>query len=319
MKRVFIMDDAEQLLPMYLRFVKGVIDSSDLPLNVSREILQESKDVRGIREGNTRRSLIMLEKLAKDPEQYQKFFTEFGQVLKEGLGEDMKNQQKIAGLLRFASTTSSEQNVSFADYKERMSEGQSAIYYLTAETLNAAKSSPQLELFKKKGVEVLLMSDRVDEWAMSFLTEFDGTPLKNIAKGAVDLGELEDEAAKEATEAKAAEFKDLTEELEQLLGDRVKSVRVSSRLVDSPALVVVEEGEMTPQLAAMLKQMGQEVPDIKPSLEINPDHALVARMKTSDNKADLAQVILDQALLAEGGQIDDMAGYLARVNKLLVG
>ena len=240
-------------------------------------------------------------------------------MLKEGLGEDMKNQQKIAGLLRFASTTSSEQNVSFADYKERMSEGQSAIYYLTAETLNAAKSSPQLELFKKKGVEVLLMSDRVDEWAMSFLTEFDGTPLKNIAKGAVDLGELEDEAAKEATEAKAAEFKDLTEELEQLLGDRVKSVRVSSRLVDSPALVVVEEGEMTPQLAAMLKQMGQEVPDIKPSLEINPDHALVARMKTSDNKADLAQVILDQALLAEGGQIDDMAGYLARVNKLLVG
>jgi molecular chaperone HtpG len=318
-KRVFIMDDAEQLLPMYLRFIKGVIDSSDLPLNVSREILQESKDVRGIREGNTRRALIMLEKLAKDPEQYAKFFSEFGQVLKEGLGEDMKNQEKIAGLLRFASTTSSEQNVSFTDYKARMGEGQSAIYYLTAETLSAAKNSPQLELFKKKGVEVLLMSDRVDEWAMSFLTEFDGTPLKNIAKGAVDLGELEDEASKEATEAKAEEFKELTQELEKLLGDRVKSVRVSNRLVDSAALVVVEEGEMTPQLAAMLKQMGQEVPDIKPSLEINPDHALVARLKTSEHKEDLAQVILDQALLAEGGQIEDMAGYLSRVNKLLVG
>lgn len=322
-KRVFIMDDAEQLLPMYLRFVKGVIDSSDLPLNVSREILQESRDVKAIRDGNARRILTLLASLAGSEEsekqdKFKAFYAEFGDVLKEGLGEDQGNQERIAKLLRYATSQNSEIVTGFADYKARMKEGQKAIYYLTAENLAAAKNSPQLELFNKKGIEVILMTARVDEWAMNFLTQFDGTPLQNIAKGAVDLGDLTDEAEKE--EAKQAEenLKPVVERLKTTLGDKAKDVRVSTRLVDSPACLVVGDGELTPQMVQMLKQMGQPVPDVKPTLEINPTHPLINKLETSAEFDDLAQVIFDQALLADGGQLDDPAGYLKRVNKLLL-
>lgn len=323
-KRVFIMEDAEQLLPMYLRFVKGVIDTADLPLNVSREILQESRDVKAIREGNARRVLTLLSSLAnsEDADKQQKFadfYQEFGDVLKEGLGEDQTNQERIAKLLRYATSTDDKIATGFADYKTRMKDGQKAIYYLTADNLAAAKNSPQLELFKKKGIEVILMTARVDEWAMNFLHEFDGTPLQNIAKGAVDLGELTDENEKQ--EAKQAEEKmqPVVEKLKTTLGERTKDVRVSSRLVDSPACLVVGEGELTPQMAQMLKAMGQSVPDVKPVLEINPNHPLINKLETSGDFDDLAQVIFDQALLADGGQLDDPAGYLKRVNKLLMG
>lgn len=323
-KRVFIMEDAEQLLPMYLRFVKGVIDTADLPLNVSREILQESRDVKAIREGNARRVLTLLSSLAnsEDADKQQKFadfYQEFGDVLKEGLGEDQTNQERIAKLLRYATSTDDKIATGFGDYKARMKDGQKAIYYLTADNLAAAKNSPQLELFKKKGIEVILMTARVDEWAMNFLHEFDGTPLQNIAKGAVDLGELTDENEKQ--EAKQAEEKmqPVVEKLKTTLGERTKDVRVSSRLVDSPACLVVGEGELTPQMAQMLKAMGQSVPEIKPVLEINPNHPLIDKLQNSHDFDDLAQVIFDQALLADGGQLDDLAGYLKRVNKLLMG
>lgn len=322
-KRVFIMDDAEQLLPMYLRFVKGVIDSADLPLNVSREILQESRDVKSIRDGNARRVLTMLASLANSEDsdkqaKFKQFYAEFGDVIKEGLGEDMTNQERIAKLLRYATSTHEGLETSFADYKERMKDGQKAIYYLTAESLTAAKNSPQLELFKKKGIEVILMTSRVDEWAMNFLTQFDGTPLQNIAKGAVDLGDLQDEAEKE--EAKKAEenLKPVVDKLKTALGDRAKDVQVSTRLVDSPACLVVGDGELTPQMVQMLKQMGQEVPDIKPTLEVNPSHPLIQKLESSEQFDDLAQVIFDQALLADGGQLDDPAAYLKRVNELLL-
>lgn len=322
-KRVFIMDDAEQLLPMYLRFVKGVIDSADLPLNVSREILQESRDVKSIRDGNARRVLTLLASLAnsEDADKQQKFkqfYAEFGDVIKEGLGEDMTNQERIAKLLRYATSTHDGLETGFADYKERMKDGQKAIYYLTAENLAAAKNSPQLELFKKKGIEVILMTSRVDEWAMNFLHEFDGTPLQNIAKGAVDLGDLQDEAEKE--EAKKAEenLKPVVDKLKTALGGRAKDVQVSTRLVDSPACLVVGEGELTPQMVQMLKQMGQEVPDIKPTLEVNPNHPLIQKLESSEQFDDLAQVIFDQALLADGGQLEDPAAYLKRVNELLL-
>lgn len=322
-KRVFIMDDAEQLLPMYLRFVKGVIDSADLPLNVSREILQESRDVKSIRDGNARRVLTLLASLANSEdadkqEKFKQFYSEFGDVIKEGLGEDMNNQARIAKLLRYATSTHEGVETGFEDYKERMKDGQKAIYYLTAENLAAAKNSPQLELFKKKGIEVILMTSRVDEWAMNFLHEFDGTPLQNIAKGAVDLGDLQDEAEKE--EAKKAEenLKPVVDKLKTALGDRAKDVQVSTRLVDSPACLVVGEGELTPQMVQMLKQMGQEVPDIKPTLEVNPNHPLIQKLETSEQFDDLAQVIFDQALLADGGQLDDPAAYLKRVNELLL-
>ena len=281
-KRVFIMDDAEQLLPMYLRFVKGVIDSADLPLNVSREILQESRDVKAIRDGNARRVLTLLASLANSEDsdkqdKFKQFYAEFGDVIKEGLGEDMSNQERIAKLLRYATSTNDGLETGFADYKERMKDGQKAIYYLTAENLAAAKNSPQLELFKKKGIEVILMTSRVDEWAMNFLTQFDGTPLQNIAKGAVDLGDLQDEAEKE--EAKKAEenLKPVVDKLKTALGGRAKDVQVSTRLVDSPACLVVGDGELTPQMVQMLKQMGQEVPDIKPTLEVNPNHPLIQK------------------------------------------
>ncbi|WP_341685545.1 molecular chaperone HtpG [Limnohabitans sp.] len=338
-KRVFIMDDAEALMPTYLRWVKGVVDSADLPLNVSRELLQESRDVKAIRDGNTRRVLSMLEDLAKhdrEPEaqdgvtdvlseedkaklgQYTKFYAEFGAVLKEGLGEDFGNQERIAKLLRFASTTSDTVTVSLADYKARMKDGQEAIYYITADTLAAAKNSPQLEVFKKKGIEVLLMTDRVDEWALSFLHQFDGTPLQSVAKGAVDLGKLQDEAEKKAEEEAAEAFKPVLAKLKEALKDKAEDVRVTSRLVDSPAcLVVKDDGGMSLQLARMLKAAGQQAPDIKPVLEVNPEHALVKKLDGSVHFHDLAHILFDQAVLAEGGLPEDPAAYVKRVNALL--
>ncbi len=325
-KRVFIMDEADNLLPNYLRFIKGVIDSADLPLNVSRELLQESRDVKAIREGNTRRILSMLEQLANSEEQenqdkYAKFYAEFGSVLKEGLGEDFgggANQEKIAKLLRFASTNTDTVSVSLADYKANMKDGQATIYYITADSLSAAKNSPQLELFRKKGIEVLLMSDRVDEWAMNFLTEFDGTPLQSVAKGAADIGSLQDDAEKQAAEEAAETLKPLLEKLSSALSGKAKEVRVTTRLVDSPACLVVGDGEISGQLARMLKQAGQEVPESKPTLEINPEHPLVKRLETTMQFDDLANVLFDQALLAEGGLPDDPAAYLKRVNALLL-
>jgi molecular chaperone HtpG len=327
-KRVFIMDDAEALLPVYMRFVKGVIDSADLPLNVSRELLQESRDVRAIREGSTKRVLSMLEDLAKaekdeaaseeDKGKYAKFYSEFGAVLKEGLGEDFGNRERLAKLLRFASTTTDSASVSLADYKARMKEGQEAIYYITADSLLAAKNSPQLELFRKKGIEVLLMTDRVDEWSLSHLQDFDGTPLQSVARGAVDLGKLQDESEKKAAEEAAETFKPILERLKTALKDKAQDVRVTTRLVDSPACLVVQDAGMSMQLARMLKQAGQKVPEVKPVLEVNADHALVRKLETSEHFDDLAQILFDQALLAEGGLPEDPAAYVRRVNSLLV-
>ncbi|WP_201583738.1 molecular chaperone HtpG [Psychrobacter sp. HII-4] len=322
-KRVFIMDDAEQLLPMYLRFVKGVIDSADLPLNVSRELLQESRDVKSIRDGNARRILTLLASLANSEdsdkqEKFAQFYSEFGDVIKEGLGEDMGNQARIAKLLRYATSTNDKVETSFEDYKARMKDGQKAIYYLTADNLAAAKNSPQLELFKKKGIEVILMTSRVDEWAMNFLTQFDDTPLQNIAKGAVDLGDLQDEEEKAEAEKAQEAMKPVVDKLKTTLGARAKDVRVSNRLVDSPAILVTAEGELSPQMIQMLKQMGQEVPETQPILEVNPEHPLIKKLESSEQFDDLAQVIFDQALLADGGQLDDPAAYLKRVNELLM-
>jgi molecular chaperone HtpG len=321
-KRVFIMDDAESLLPGYLRFVKGVVDSADLPLNVSRELLQESRDVKAIREGNTRRVLAMIEDLAKnDAEKFATFQREFGAVLKEGLGEDFANKDRIAQLLRLASSTQ-ELPTSLADYKARMKAEQEAIYYLTADTLAAAKSSPQLEVFKKKGIEVLLLADRVDEWAMSHLQAFDGTPLQAIAKGQVDLGKLQDEAEKQKAEENAASMKPLLEKLKDTLKDEAADVRTTTRLVDSPACLVVEDQGMSLQLQRLLKQAGQAAPDTKPVLEINPEHPLVKKLEQGMDGAahfdDLAHILFDQALLAEGGLPADPAAYVRRVNALLV-
>ena len=384
-RRVFIMDDAEQLLPRYLRFIKGVVDSADLPLNVSRELLQESRDVRAIREGNTRRVLGLLEDMAKaetapaanaaaaeaapadakvdigsgdstpapeptelpdggvtdvvdkneaptaadtaakfaeeqarDAGKYATFWREFGAVLKEGLGEDHANRERIAKLLRYASTTSDSASVTLDDYKARMKEGQKAIYYITADTLAAAKNSPQLEVFKKKGIEVLLMTDRVDEWSLSYLREFDGTPLQSVAKGAVDLGDLQDEAERKAAEEAAESVKPLLDKLKEALKEQVEDVRVTTRLVDSPACLVVKDAGMSMQLARMLKQAGQRVPDSKPVLEINAEHPLVKKLDGHAHFDDLAHILFDQALLAEGGLPDDPAAYVRRVNALLV-
>ena len=327
-KRVFIMDDAEALLPVYLRFVKGVIDSADLPLNVSRELLQESRDVRAIREGSTKRVLSMLEDLAKqereesapeeDKGRYAKFYSEFGAVLKEGLGEDFGNRERLARLLRFASTTSDTPDVSLADYKARMKEGQEAIYYITADSLPGAKNSPQLEVFRKKGIEVLLMTDRVDEWALNYLQDFDGTPLQSVARGAVDLGKLQDESEKKAAEEAAETFKPLLERLKAALKEKAEDVRVTTRLVDSPACLVVQDAGMSMQLARMLKQAGQKVPEVKPVLEVNAEHPLVKKLDGSAHFDDLANILFDQALLAEGGLPSDPAAYVRRVNSLLV-
>ncbi len=322
-KRVFIMDDADNLIPNYLRFVQGVVDSADLPLNVSRELLQESRDVKTIREGNTRRILTMLDSLAKsddekDQQKFKQFYAEFGAVLKEGLGEDFSNRERILKLLRFATSTNEEISTSLADYKARMKEGQKAIYYVTAESLAAAKNSPQLELFKKKGIEVLLMADRVDEWAMNFVHEFDGTPMQNVSKGAVDLGDLQDAEEKKALEQAAEQFKSVVDQLTASLKDKTKQVRVTTRLVDSPACLVTGEGELSPQLIRMLKQAGQEVPEMKPILEINPEHPLVKKLEGSAQFDDLANVIFDQAVIAEGGLPEDPAAYVKRINSLLL-
>ena len=326
-KRVFIMDDAEALMPVYLRFVKGVIDSADLPLNVSRELLQESRDVRAIREGSTKRVLSMLESLADsesadDRAKYAEFWKQFGAVLKEGIGEDHANQERLAKLLRFASTQADE-GVSFADYVSRMKEGQEAIYYITAETLAAAKNSPQLEIFKKKGIEVLLFTDRVDEWMLSHLYEFEGKSLQSVAKGAVDLGQLQDEDEKKQAEAAAESFKPTLDRLKAALASRAKDVRVTTRLVDSPACLVVEEGDMSGHLARLLKQAGQSAPNSQPVLEVNAEHALVKKLAALPEGAaqfdDLAQVLFDNALLAEGGQLEDPAAHVKRIQALILG
>ncbi|HEY5762449.1 MAG TPA: molecular chaperone HtpG [Rhodocyclaceae bacterium] len=322
-RRVFIMDDAEQLMPLYLRFVRGVVDSNDLPLNVSREILQQSKDIESIRKGCTAKVLGLLADLAeKDAEKYAKFWGEFGKVLKEGVGEDHANKDKIAGLLRFASTLADtpEEKVSLAEYIGRMKEGQDKIYYVTAETFNAAKNSPHLEIFRKKGIEVLLLADRVDEWVVGHLTEFDGKQLASVAKGGLDLGKLEDAAEKEAAEKEAGELGDVVEKLKKSLAERVKEVRVSHRLTDSASCLIADEHDVTGNLARILKAAGQNAPDVKPILEINPHHPVVLRLKDEATKFDdWAALLFEQALLAEGGQLDDPAGFVRRVNTLRLG
>ena len=374
-RRVFIMDDAEQLIPGYLRFVRGVVDSSDLPLNVSREILQESRDIRLIREGNVRRVLTLLEDLAENRKaDYVRFWRAFGQVLKEGVGEDSKNREKIAALLRFRTTgepiridvdvadaapkaavgedgiedavIKGEENtsdtaaadgkgkdakdadedvrnadglISLAQYKARMKEGQKAIYYITSESEASARQSPHLEIFRKKGIEVLLLSDRVDEWMLSHLHEFDGTPLVSVARGQLDLGDLEDEAERKASEEVEADYKDLVERLKTTLGERVKDVQVSHRLTDSAACLVSGEHDMSATLERMLKQAGQNVPTRKPVLEINPGHPLVQRLKSEDGRFDdWSSLLLDQATLADGGKLEDPVGFVRRMNDLLL-
>ncbi|AEC20722.1 heat shock protein 90 [Pusillimonas sp. T7-7] len=323
-KRVFIMDEAEQLLPSYLRFVRGVIDSADLPLNVSREILQESRDVRVIREGSAKRVLSLLEDLAENkPEQYTGFWEQFGQVIKEGTGEDPGNQERIAKLLRFASThnDSAAQTVSLADYVSRMKEGQDKIYYVSADSHAAASNSPHLEIFRKKGLEVLLLSDRVDEWMLSYLREFDGKSLVSIAKGGLNLDQLADEEEKKHQAEVAETFKPLVERLGKVLDGKVKEVRVTGRLVDSPACVVVDENELSPHLLRMLQAAGQTAPDLKPILEINPEHALIGRLQAAPD-ADFdewALLLLDQAMLAEGASLAEPAAFVKRMNRLLLG
>jgi molecular chaperone HtpG len=320
-KRVFIMDDAEALLPVYLRFVKGVIDSADLPLNVSRELLQESRDVKAIREGSTKRVLGMLEALADSEDEaerakYAAFWKDFGAVLKEGIGDDHANAERLTKLLRFASTHADE-GVSLTDYVSRMKEGQDTIYVITADNLAAAKSSPQLEIFRKKGIEVLLLIDRVDEWMLSHLYEFEGKNLQSVAKGAVDLGALQDEAEKQQAEEAATAFKPMLDKLKEALKSRAKDVRITTRLVDSPACLVVEEGDMSGHLARMLKQAGQTAPMVLPTLEVNAEHALVKRLEGSAHFDDLANILFDQAVLAEGGHLEDPAAYVRRVNSML--
>jgi molecular chaperone HtpG len=323
-KRVFILEDAEKLMPQYLRFVRGVIDSADLPLNVSREILQHSKDIDAIKSASVKKVLGLLEDLAENkPEQYQAFWGEFGRVLKEGPGEDFANKEKIAGLLRFASTNldTEAQVVGFKDYIARMKEGQEAIYYITADSFAAAQHSPHLEIFRKKGIEVLLLSDRVDEWMLGGLTEFDGKKLQSIAKGDLDLGKLEDEAEKEAKKQVEDAAKDLIDKVKATLGEQVKEVRVTHRLTDSPACLVAGENDLSGNLERMLKAAGQKTPESKPTLEINPMHGLVERLKVEKDDAkfnDLAHLLFDQALLAEGGQLNDPASFVKRMNSLLI-
>jgi molecular chaperone HtpG len=317
-KRVFIMDDAKALMPSYLRFVKGLIDSNDLPLNVSRELLQESRDVKAIREGSTKRILTMLEDLAANKvEDYIQFYTAFGTLLKEGVGEDFANKDRIAKLLRFTSTT--QDRTSFAEYLTRMKPEQTQIYVITADSLAAAKTNPQLEGFKKKGVEVLLLTDRVDEWMLSHLQEFEGKPITNVTKGSAGLDSLQDEAEKAEAAKIAEDLKPLVESIKSALGDAVKEVRTTTRLTDSAACLVVEDGDMSGHLARMLKQAGQAAPVNKPILEINPKHALVTRMQNDANQLPaLAQLLLDHATLAEGGQLEDPAGYVQRMQTLLL-
>mgnify|MGYP000078288520 FL=1 len=325
-KRVFIMDDAEQLMPTYMRFVRGVVDVADLPLNVSREILQESKDIEQIRSGCTKRVLGLLEELAENNvDKYTTFWNQFGQLLKEGVGEDQANQARIAKLLRFATTNtdSPEQNVSLTEYVSRMKPGQNKIYYVTAETFQGAKNSPHLEIFRKKGIEVLLLSDRVDEWVVSHLRDFDGKSLQSVAKGGLDLGELEDASEKQARAEAETSAKDLVERLQKALGDKLKEVRVTHRLTDSPACLVADEHDPGANLQRMLKMMGQNAPEIKPILEINPQHPMLKKMELLPNEGghfdDYASVLFDEALLAEGGQIEDPAGFVRKINRLMLG
>ena len=323
-QRVFIMDDAEQLMPAYLRFVRGVIDSSDLPLNVSREILQESKVVEAIRAGSVKRVLSLLEELGEnDKDKYAKAWKEFGRVLKEGVGEDFANRERIAKLLRFASTATDteEQTVSLGDYVSRMKDGQDKIYYVTADSFSAAKGSPHLEIFRKKGLEVLLLYDRVDEWAMANLTEFEGKKLQSVAKGDLDLGKLQDDADKKEQEKEAGEFKELTDKIGKTLGDKVKEVRITHRLTASPACLVSDQWGMSMNLERLLKAAGQKVPDSKPVLEVNPHHPLVQGLKYESDQmrfADWSHILFDQAVLAEGGQLDDPAVFVRRLNELML-
>lgn len=325
-QRVFIMDDAEKLLPNYLRFVRGVIDSNNLPLNVSREILQESKDIDLIRAGVVKKVLGLIEDLSKNEdeegkEKYKTFYREFGQVLKEGVGEDFTNRERIAKLLRFITTQSDadEPAVSLDAYVQRMKEGQEKIYYVTADSLKAAKNSPHLEVFRKKGIEVLLLSDRVDEWLVSNLTEFEGKPLQSVAKGGLDLGNLEDETEKEEREKETSAFQELTEKMKQTLSEQVKDVRVTFRLTESPACLVADTYDMSGNLERLLKSAGQNVPHAKPILEINPHHPIVQRLKNEvENFEDWSHLLFDQALLAEGGQLEDPAAFVKRLNELLL-
>ena len=322
-RRVFIMEDAEQLLPGYLRFVKGVVDSADLPLNVSREILQESRDVEAIRKGCVNRVLGMIEDMAENQhDKFAVFWTEFGSVLKEGVGEDWSNKERIAKLLRFSSTADSgdKQVVALNDYVGRMKEGQDKIYYITAETHAAAKSSPHLEIFKKKDIEVLLLSDRVDEWAVSNLQEFDGKKLVSVAKGSLDLGSIDD-AADSEEEKDSADSSDLINRIKESLAGKVKDVRVSSRLVDSPTCLVTDEDEMSMNLSRMLKAAGQEVPAVEPILEINVNHPIVKKMadeKDKDRFSDWSSIVLDQAMLADGGTLEDPATFVVKLNNLIL-
>jgi molecular chaperone HtpG len=321
-RRVFIMDDAEQLLPAYLRFVRGVIDSNDLPLNISREILQESRDIEAIRGGCTRRALSLLEDLAENAkDKYAVFWKEFGRVLKEGVGEDPPNRERIATLLRFSSTHTDreEQNVSLADYLARMKEGQDRIYYVTAETFLAAKNSPHLEIFRKRGIEVLLLSERVDEWLVANLPEHEGKQLVSVAKGELDLSKLQTEEEKKEHARQAGEHRALVARLKDALGNRVKDVRVTSRLTQSPSCLVADEHDMGGNLARILKAVGQKGPDFKPILEINPAHPMVRRLEEEKARfADWGNLLFDQALLAEGGQLDDPAGFVRRMNELML-
>ena len=323
-RRVFIMDDAEQLLPLYLRFVRGIVDSSDLPLNVSREILQDSHVITGIRSGCIKRALDMLDELAQsNPEKYATFWREFGAVLKEGPGEDFANRERLSKLLRFASTKldTPEQVVSLQDYVERMLPGQNKIYYITADSFNTAKNSPHLEVFRKKGIEVLLLFDRVDEWLSSFLTEFEGKTLQSVAKGDVDLGDLEDKETSEKTKEAAGEYKDILQEIQKILGDKIKEVRLTNRLTDSPACLVAGEAEMSIHLQNMLKAAGQSFPGNKPIFEINPEHKIVQQLKAESDMERFAEwtwVLFDQAQLAQGIQLEDPASFVKRLNNLLL-
>jgi molecular chaperone HtpG len=323
-KRVFIMDEADKLMPHWLRFVKGVVDSDDLPLNVSREILQHNRKIDTIRGANVKRILSLLESMAKDePEKYQQFWDELGRVVKEGPAEDFANRERIGGLLRFATTESDgdAQTVALDTYIERMKEGQDKIYYITADSPAAARHSPHLEVFRKKGVEVLLLSDRVDEWLVSHLHEYKGKHLQSVTKGKLDLGDLADKEQQEKTEQAEKEHGDLLKRLKDSLGDRVQEVRVSTRLVDSPACIVVGEHDMSANLARVLKAVGQEAPDMKPILEVNLDHPLVKRLEAESDGTkfdDLGLILFDQAQLAEGGQLDDPAAFVGRLNKLML-
>jgi molecular chaperone HtpG len=323
-QRTFIMDDAEQFLPMYMRFVKGVVDSNDLSLNVSREILQQDPAVDSMKSALTKRVIDMLEKLAqKEPEKYQQFWDAFGQVLKEGPAEDFANKEKIANLLRFASTASNDktQNQSLAQYIERMKEGQDKIYYIAAENYTTAKNSPHLEVFKKKGIEVLLLTDRVDEWLMSHLQEFDGKHFQDVGRGQLDLGSLDTEDEKKAQDELAKSNEDLVKRVSAALDGKVQEVRVTSRLTDSPACLVVGEMDMGAQMRRIMEQVGQAIPDSKPIFELNPEHPLVKKLDTEANEDrfnDLSEILFDQATLAEGGQLEDPAAYVQKLNKLLL-